>query len=409
MTTQTPRARTGRLLGRLLVIAGAASLMALGGCQGNGKYTTKQKNAAKTRMEQMKSATEYQMAHQAFLATDLDKAMRHISYTIELNPTVVKSHVLKGRILLEKGDLEGAAAAFTQAEELDPKNVDAWYYQGILAERVDRKEEALRRYTGACERDASHPGYAIAAAEMLICMDKLDEAEAFLAERRQKFEHSAGVRQTLGHICMLRHQPDKAAVFFDEARLLAPDTQSITEDLVRAQIETSQFAQAESNLATLLRNKANADRRDLFRMRARCLTRLDRPVEAREIYLALTKDQTGAADVETWIDLGQLSYLLKDNQRLKMAAVRVVAISPERSEGYVLRALQCRLVGDFKGAQESLNKAIKIDRSAEALVLQGLIQRDQHNLAAARASFAAAAALEPTNTSATQLLAATPE
>lgn len=409
MKTTLSRGRTLGVLGRLLAVAGAASLIALGGCRGNGKYTTKQKNAAKMRMEQMKSATEYQMAHQAFLATDLDKALRHVTYSLELNPEVVKSHVLKGRVLLEKEDLQKASDAFAEAERLDADFVEAWYYQGVLAERVDNKEEALRRYTGASERDGSNPGYAIAAAEMLISLDRLGEAEAFLTSRRENFRHSAGVRQTLGHIAMLQGKPDKAATLFEEARLLSPDTQAIAEDLVRAQIETGQFAQAELNLATMLRNKANAERRDLARMRGRCLARLDRPVEARDVFVTLTKDERGSADVDSWVDLGQVSYLLNDGPRLKSAAARVIAIAPARPEGYVLRALHLRSTGDLKGAEENLNKALERGRDAQTLMLLGLVQRDAGDATAAHASFAAAAAMEPANTAATGLLAATPE
>ena len=47
-------------------------------------------------------------------------------------------------------------------------------------------------------------------AEMMIDSDQLDEAEAFLVERKADFEYSAGVRQTLGHICLLRGDAEKA-------------------------------------------------------------------------------------------------------------------------------------------------------------------------------------------------------
>lgn len=400
------RANPVRILGTSLVIA---SLSLLSACGTNGAYTTEGKNAAKEKMAQLKSATEWQMSHQAFLAGDLPKALKHANVSIELNDKVVKSYVLRGRIQMEMGNLDGASASFAQAEKTNAEDVDTWYYQGILAERIDRKDEALRRYRGANERDVSNPQYAIAAAEMMMAMDQLDQAEQYLLERKVKFDHSPGIKQTLGHIEMLRGNPSKAIPLFSEARLLAPDDQAIIEDLIRAQIATREFGQAEGNLARILNNKANADRRDLIHARAKCLIQLDRIVEARDLLVKLTNDPNGTTDAEAWIELGQLCYTLRDQARLRTASGRAIALAPTKPEGYVLRALYLRQTGDTTGAEANLRKALDIRQDAETYIVLGLVQRDMQRISEARSNFSMALKIDPNNQDAQKLLAAVRE
>ncbi len=100
--------------------------------------------------------------------------------------------------------------------------MDAQYYQGVIAERVDRKDEALTRYTKAAELDGTNPQYAVAAAEMMIDLGRVKDAERYLLERRAAFDNNAGVRQLLGHLALINGQADKAVELLNEARLLAP-------------------------------------------------------------------------------------------------------------------------------------------------------------------------------------------
>jgi len=399
-----------RALGHGRVVAGAAAValtLIAGGCGGgHGKYTKAHMSGAKAKMAALKSGTEFQMAQQAFLGGDLHKALKHGDYSISLNEKVAKSHVLRGRVLMEMGDLEGSAAALAKAAELEPDNVDSEYYRGILAERIDQHPEALARYSRAAELDGANPQYAIAAAEMMIELGRVDEAEGYLTTRTASFQHNAGVRQALGHIALMKEQPDRAATLFNEARLLAPDDKNIIEDLVRAQVATGKFVEAEYNLGRLLQAPGAKGRRDLLHTRARCLVQLDRPVDARDVMAELVKGAEGASDVEAWIGFGQASYVLRDAPRVKQAASRAIALAPTRPEGYVLRALNQRQTGDLRGAADNLLKALSLREAPETHVMLGVVQRSMNRPAEARVSFGKALALDPTDASARQMLAA---
>ncbi|MDX2148447.1 MAG: tetratricopeptide repeat protein [Planctomycetota bacterium] len=389
---------------RLAPAAMLASALALSGCVGHGGYTKQHINAAKEKMSLMKSATEWQMANQAFMAGDMKKALRGVNQSLTINEKVVKSHVLKGRILLEMSDLEGAVASFQRAIELEPENVDGHYYLGFAYERFSKREEALAAYRKAFELDQSNPQYAIATAEVLIDLGRATEAEAFLVAERSRFENNAGVRQTLGHMALIRGDQNAALELFNEARLLAPDDTAITEDLARVQMLTGKYAEAEYNLGRLLTGPTASSRPDLMHMRAQCLSRLGRHGDARRLLIELSESPAGGADPEVWISLADACMELKDFNRLRMAATRIVAIAPERPEGYIYRGIFERRQGRSDAAIQSLNKALTLKRDADTLILLALTYQSRGLRQQARAALAEAATLEP-QSEARQLLA----
>lgn len=393
----------------LLCLAAATTILtASTGCGGQGKYTKEHTNAAKEKMGMLKAATEYQMANQAFLAGDLQKANNHVDHSITLSPKVAKSYVLKGRVMLEMGNLERAAACFAEAQVHDEKNVDAAYFQGVLAERVARKEEALKWYQTAAELEPTQAQYCIAAAEMMIDLQRIDEADSFLRGRLDKFVNNAGIKQVLGNIAMLRGDTQTAQALYGESRLLDPSNTAVVESLVRAQLANGDLAEAEVNLSKMLAARDMEHRRDLLHMRADCLVQLDRPIEARDLYLHLTKDSDGAADVKAWKGLGQVAYLLRDTSRVRLCASRLVAIAPEQPDGWMLRGLLNRRSGDIAAAKMSFEQAVRLGGRADAYVMLGTVQQELGMINEAKLSFAEAVKLEPTNQTAAELYAGVP-
>jgi len=402
------RTNTMTRTAKLVMLAGAVvGAMALTGCSGNGRTSAEARNAAAERMAGMKSGTEWDMARQAFLSGDPEKALDHIDRSIALNDGVVRSHVLRGRITMELGNFEESMASLGKAEILDPEDVDTQYFLGVAYERIGEKESAMERYQRAAELDTARAIYAVAAAEMLIDIGRVDDAETYLQDRLDVYRHNAGLRQTLGHIAMMRGDAEQAAEWFTEARFLAPEDPGVQEDLARAELASGRFAEAEYNLAELLGKDEFEDRRDLQHMRARCLVEVDRPVEARDVLVKLTETEGGEKDLDAWIQLGHVCYQLRDMARVRRAAGRVIALAPQRSEGYLLRALQQRGTGDLDAALASLDLAIERSESDPApLILRGLIAQQADMPGLARSSFEAAQKLDPSNESVGRMIAA---
>jgi tetratricopeptide (TPR) repeat protein len=381
-------------------------LTAVGGCgnMGHGEYTQEQRNAAKVKLDGIKAGLEYQAALGDLEAGDLPKALKAVENSLAILETQPKAWTLRGRILLESGNIAGALQSFARSEELDPNLVDTHYFLGIANERLERKEEALTRYQRAADLDASNAQYATAAAEVMIDLGRTAEARTYLEQRGKELVDNAAVRQVLGHLAMMDKDFARAETLFNEARLLSPNDLTVLEDLTRAQIALSKFADAEIGLKKLLKDPKTSARRDLQHARAKCLIETDRLVDAREILIRLCNDQQGSADVEAWTDLGQVSYKLNDFNRVRTSGAKLIAIAPQSSEGYLLRALWERQRGDLRAAKDSVLAAIERGPSPEASLLLASIQIDLRDQAGAAKTLRSALANDPTNRTAADLL-----
>ncbi len=387
-----------RLINTSILAAGLAASM-FAGCGGSGAYTRQTSLDHMSKMDVMKSATEFDMARQSYFAGDLRKALKRIDRSIAINNQVAKSHVLRGRIQLERSELDGALDSLHTAEALAPENVDAHYFLGITYERLTEYKDALQYYKSAAELDPEDAQYVVAVAEVLIDDGRTDEAEEYILSRRSRFDHNAGVRQTLGHIALIKHDHARALTMFSEARLLAPEDTAILEDLAQTQIALGRYGEAAGNLAKLLKDEeVAARRRDLRHMHARCLIETGRYIDARNIYISLTEDDEGAADVDAWVGLGNVACIVNDPYRHKFSARRIMALAPDREEGYLLYAIYHRRRGEFVDALRYLDMGSKNVADTNAIyTLAGVVLTDMGRTDEARQVLGAALIDDPTN------------
>ncbi len=388
-----------------ILVAGLVPLM-LAGCGGSGAYTRQTSLDHASKMDVMKSASEFDMARQSYFAGDLRKALKRIDLSISINDQVAKSHVLRGRIQLERSELDSALNSLHTARELAPENVDAHYFLGVVYERLSEHDEALEYYKSAAELDPEDAQYVVAVAEVLIDDGRTDEAEAYILSRGTKFEHNAGVRQILGHIAMIQNDHSRALMMFNEARMLAPEDTDILEDLAQTQIALGRYGEAAVILAKLLQDeRVAAVRRDLRHMYARCLVETNRFIDARTVYLSLTEDDEGASDVDAWVGLGNVACIVNDPYRHKSAARRVLSLAPDREEGYLLMAIYHRRRGELADALRYLDMGSQVVADTNAIfTLAGVVLSEMGRTDEARQVLGAALGKDPTNRTASGML-----
>lgn len=384
------------------IVALLASALGFAGCSGHGNYTKEGISLAQQRLNMLKAASEHDMAKQAFLAGDLDKAMRKADAATSITDESAPLHVLRGRINIERGNMGDALLALRHAVEVDPDSVEAAYYLGVVHERLDEREAALEQFRRASELDPYNPQYAVAAGEMLIDLGRAEEAERMLLGS-DTARHAAGSQQLLGHISLIKGDPAGACAHFGKARLLAPDDGAILEDLAAAQISAGRFAEAEPTIRALLSDPENTNRRDLLHMRAECLMATGQPVEAREIYRGLIG--LDESDPAAWIGLGRSSYALGDERTLRRAASRAISIAPKNAGGYVLYAVWSRDRAEPNEALSRLDAGLmRAGPDAELLSLRALVLSELGRRDDAIEAARAAVDLEPTHTAGLTLL-----
>ncbi|MCE2653310.1 MAG: tetratricopeptide repeat protein [Planctomycetaceae bacterium] len=106
-----------------------------------------------------------------------------------------------------------------------------------------------------------------------------------------------------------------------------------------------------------------------------------------------------------WVLLGKAALKLDDAATLRQAAARLVAIAPDRHEGYMLRGMLLRKSGDLSGALAALNEAVaRCGDDATPVVYRALVLMDQGRVEEAQTQLQRVLAVQPDNTAAQSAL-----
>jgi Flp pilus assembly protein TadD len=171
----------------------------------------------------------------------------------------------------------------------------------------------------------------------------------------------------------------------------------------------SPFAGVSANGGLL--NAPPASRSDLTLLQARCLAMMGRGVEARQLYLELTRVRP--ADAALWSELGTLAWELGDYRSLAQASTQMLAIAPERYEGYLFRAVNERQKGHQEEAVRLLREACSHAGDSSAVgvagvalpfLMLGQALEQQGDVAGARMAYNDAVSADPNSPEAASIL-----
>lgn len=368
--------------------------------------TTHEKNkaAAIDRWTAARTGIIYGMAMQQFETGELEKAERSTNQILSAAPDNARFNVLAARIALEQGNLERAYRHLEIAVNSDPRNPEAHYYAGVVFQRWQQYDRALEAYELAFQAEPDHVAPLMAIAEMLVKLNREEEAVARLQEKLVYFEHNAGLRLLTARIMLKQRRVEEALSMFREAYLLNPDDLQLLEQLAMAEYAGGHFTTAIVHLKQLMEEADHANRRDLLKALADCYQGIDQPAKARQIYLKLV--DTEATDVDAWIRLGQVASILGDDSRLRQAARNAVSLDPSRYEGYLLVGLFAQKAGRIDQAIGQFERAAQLaPDSPLPLIMKGIALEKTGDLNAAAAAYSAAQKLAPGDPRPKQLLA----
>ncbi len=389
---------THRIIKLTLVAVGALSIAA---CSPGHKEN---KTAALDRWNAARTGITYGLAVQQFETGDLDKAQRTMEQTLSASPDTPRYHVLSARIAMEKGELERAYRHLEIAIENDAAHADAHYYLGVVLQRWQQYDKALEAYDIAFQTQPDQVMPLLAVGEMLVKLGRDDRAIERLREKLVYFEHNAAMRVSIARILMKQRKLEEALSMFREAYLLSPDDPHVLEQLAMAEYAAGKHGEAILHLKQLMEHKDHRDRRGLTKALADCYQATDQPHKARTIYLELTESEP--TDVDAWVRLGQVAWIVGDVSRVRTAARQAVALAPDRHEGYLLVGLYAQHAGRTGQAIDQFERAAELaPDSALPHILKGVALEQAGDFAAAGEAYAQAVRLDPDDSRARRLLA----
>lgn len=372
------------------------------GCQSQGNHE-QWVEEADGRWHETRSALMLDMAREQFEAGDLEQASQSVKEGLQVDTQNPRLQVLGGRIALERDKLERAYHLFEGAIEDSEELADAHYYQGVVLQRWQRYEQALKAYERAYDIEPDEVGHLLAVSEMLVQLDRVDDAVERLENKRDYFDEDASLRVALGHLYNIKQDYAQATALFKEASVLDPDRVPARAELGLAQVAAEQYEKAVRTLKNLLAEHPHEKRGDLRRALAEAQVQTRRMEAAQQTYLDLARSDAG--EPGDWVRLGELTWQAGDVSGTLHAANRAMDQAPQNHRGYMLSGMALKEREKYEKALRMFEEAAGLaPERANPLLLRGMTLQQQGRRKEARSAYEAALERAPDDERAQKLL-----
>lgn len=193
------------------------------------------------------SACERAAEHLA--AGQLVQAQVKAHEAIELDEDYVPARIVIAKINIEQGHFQAAINHLEQALMMEPDNPEVVFLLAVGEERVGKLDRALDDYTRAYELDESNFSAVLAAAEVLVAMERVSDAAKYLAKHMGRADNDPGAYELAARLAMMQGQHDRAADYYQAAWELDQSNIDYEEAMGLAQAMAGRHAEAAATLS----------------------------------------------------------------------------------------------------------------------------------------------------------------
>jgi tetratricopeptide (TPR) repeat protein len=321
-------------------------------------YQQTQKAAATEQWNSARANVLCSLANEQYKNGNLDQARQTINKAVGLDPKNMLLRILSAKIAIEQAQLELADQELAQAEQYDPKNGEADYLRGVVYQRWQKADQALKFYQQASEKDPTELAYVLAAGEMLVQMDRQEESLSLLQGKLDLFEHAAPLRDAIGQLLVGQGKYAEAVEQLRQATMLATDDPTIKEHLALALYFNKQYRESADFLTKLVADDQFKNRGDLHLALGECYENMDRLNDAKAEYETATQVTPNSS--QAWSSLAKVSLEKNDVRRAELSAGRAIAIDPASADSQLL-------LGYIRLRENRLTDAMGLFQKAAAL------------------------------------------
>lgn len=380
-----------------LILAAAVT-----GCGKDNHKTQKEKSTIE--WNNARASVMGSLAKDQYQTGNFDNARVTIGEALKLNPKSTELRLLSARLAIEEGNLELADREVKQVQKNDDKSAEADYLAGVIFQRWQKNDAALNAYAGAAEKNPNELAYLLAKAEMLVALDRADDAIRLLQDKVVFFEHSATVRDALGQILLQKGRLGEAIDVLRQASILATEDLTIREHLVMAQFQNKDFRDASDGIDKLWKDPGYAERADLALTQGECQLQLNKLQDARASFEKASS--LAPSNTSAWSSLGKVALQLGDLRRAELAAKKVITLDAANPDGHLLIGYVRLRQNKLNEALGSFQKASALDpRDSTSVCMIGMVYEKSGQQEKAMGYYAKALKLKPNDELAQKLLA----
>jgi Tfp pilus assembly protein PilF len=327
-------------IARIMLCTAAVGAVLAAGC-GQSQMDNNRKEA-RQRWDDQRAQMVTKLAEGCYQHNELSRARQHIEELIKSGAMYAPAYELGARLAVEKGDLDKAGEYAATAVRIDPDSPEAHYVLGTVEQTLSHLDQALEEFTAAAELGRANGKYALAQAEMLVTLDRPDEALAVLRDTVDRLPGKADAHTALGDVLVLQKQYEEAVGSYRIALRLCPAQVGLKERLATALYRSGAYADAEPVLAELAETSPSCTGAAwILDMRSTCLLALGRTADARA--LCKPEVQARATSAAPLIVLAQCDILENQLASAQVSLEAALKREPEHAQanalmGYVLVA-----------------------------------------------------------------------
>lgn len=317
------------------------------------------RQAAAEQWSRTRATVLLSLANDQYRSGNLEKCGQTVEQAMAIDPTNIELHILKARLQIEEGQLEGALQSLALASSIRDDHAEVDYLQGVIHQRWQRPERALECYSNAASKKPDDIAYLMAQSEMLVTLDRQQDALELLRARVVYFEHSPAIRDAIGQLYEQVGDRKLAIEYYRQASVLDPADDASRERLALALYRNGDYQEAVSQLQRLVKLPGMAVRTDLLIALAESEAALKLNVDARRHFeQALATDEKLLA---AWLGIARTSLSLGDLRRAESSAARAVSIEPRSAQAQMLMGYVRMKQGRYDEAMVSFRRASEAD------------------------------------------------
>lgn len=169
-----------------------------------------------------RSHLQFNIALCYFYKGNMRLAESHFRKTKNVDPHFLKINESLGELLLRRGSLTEAISVLKHAIANDPYSWIAHYLLGIAFSRLKEWNSAYEEFISAIEMDPNEPSGWQMCGEVLLSMERLDEAEQYLRKALELNPHLTDAIANVGYLYLHRGDAETAFECFERALALEP-------------------------------------------------------------------------------------------------------------------------------------------------------------------------------------------
>ncbi len=281
---------------------------------------------ARGRWQLARARMLYGLAEEQLKGGKLDEAYRKAREAVAIQPEFHDARLVLAKVYIEQGRYPLAIRELEQLAVASPEEPEYRYLLGVAQEKHGDLTAALESYRRAQALGDDDRSAVMAIGEVLVAMNRIDEARAFVISHLALAGDDAGLYELAGRLAMMQEDYRAAASHYRQACDIDYENIRYRELLAKAQFRGEQYRDALDTLEALADNRRYEGGAWFYGMLGDAYMHVGRIRQACRAYFEATELSPNVSAV--WAKLARAAMTAGERERAVLAAQQAQMLDP---------------------------------------------------------------------------------